>query len=135
MAKARKLLNDLDVKKKPGAELELSIIFVNDQQIRELNRIYRKKDRATDVLAFAQREGKFADPEDPILGDIVISVESAQRQAKERGRSLEQELDLLLIHGILHLLGYEHEFGGRQAQKMRAKEKELWNKIQKLKFK
>ena len=77
------------------------------------------------MLAFSQREGDFADPNDPLLGDIVISVERAQAQAKEHSHSLKQELDLLLIHGILHLLGYEHEFGGKQAAKMQAKEKEL----------
>jgi len=104
---------------------ELSIVLSNDLYIKKLNQRWRGKNRGTDVLAFAQREGKFADPQDPILGDIVISVETAERQAKQLGHSLEKELDILLIHGILHLLGYEHEFGGKQASKMRAKEREL----------
>jgi len=104
---------------------ELSILLVDNQQIQELNRTWRGKDRPTDVLAFSQREGEFADPKDPLLGDIVISVEQAKKQAEEHKHSLEDELDLLLIHGILHLLGYEHERGGWQARKMRQKEKEL----------
>ena len=77
------------------------------------------------MLAFAQREGEFSDPNDPILGDIVISVETAQRQAKELSHSLEEEIDILIIHGLLHLLGYEHEKGGKSAKKMREKEKKL----------
>ena len=109
----------------------MSILLVDNLQIQELNRRWRNKDRPTDVLAFAQREGEKADPSDPVLGDVVISVEQAKKQAQAQGHSLEKELDLLLIHGILHLLGYEHEHGGRQAKKMREKEKELLAKLEK----
>ncbi len=125
-AKAKKLLKDLGV-----SPAELSILLVDNPQIQKLNRLWRKKDRPTDVLAFAQREGEGADPADPVLGDIVISVEQAKKQAEAQGHSLEKELDILLIHGILHLLGYEHEHGGRQAKKMREKEKELLEKLEK----
>ena len=125
-AKAKKLLKDLGV-----SPAELSILLVDNPQIQKLNRLWRKKDRPTDVLAFAQREGEKADPADPVLGDIVISVEQAKKQAEAQGHSLEKELDILLIHGILHLLGYEHEHGGRQAKKMREKEKELLEKLEK----
>ena len=104
---------------------ELSLVFVNDREIERLNRKWRGLDKPTDVLAFAQREGEFADPDDPMLGDIVISVETAGRQAEEMGHSLEEEIDILIIHGLLHLLGYEHTRGGKSAKKMRAKEKEL----------
>jgi probable rRNA maturation factor len=90
-----------------------------------MNKRWRKLDRATDVLAFAQREGEFAEPGDPVLGDIVISVERAAAQARERGHTLEREMDVLLVHGLLHLLGHEHTRGGKEAQKMRAMEKEL----------
>ena len=110
----------------------MSILLVDNPQIQKLNRLWRKKDRPTDVLAFAQREGEGADPADPVLGDIVISVEQAKKQAEAQGHSLEKELDILLIHGILHLLGYEHEHGGRQAKKMREKEKELLEKLEKV---
>lgn len=104
---------------------------MNNPQIQSLNRAWRKKNRPTDVLAFAQREGKFADPNDPVLGDIVISVEKAGEQARERGHSLEHELNLLLIHGLLHLLGYEHSRGGAEARKMRAREKRLLHHLEK----
>jgi len=104
---------------------ELSILLVDDRQIHSLNKKWRAKDRPTDVLSFAQREGRAADPDDPVLGDIVISIERARAQAEEHGHSPEAELDLLLVHGLLHLLGYEHEGGGKRAQKMRAQEKKL----------
>jgi probable rRNA maturation factor len=118
--KTSRLLNALGV-----SPAELSILLVDDPQIHQLNKKWRTKDRPTDVLSFAQREGKAADPDDPVLGDIVISVERAQAQADERGHSRSEELDLLLVHGLLHLLGYEHEGGGKRAQKMRAQEKKL----------
>ena len=118
--KTSRLLKDLGV-----SPAELSILLVDDRQIHKLNRQWRNKDRPTDVLSFAQREGRAADPDDPVLGDIVISMERAQAQATERGHSQEKELDLLLVHGLLHLLGYEHEGGGKPAKRMRAKEKKL----------
>jgi len=118
--KTRKLLKDLGI-----SPAELSILLVDDQQILKLNRIWRKKNRPTDVLSFAQREGEFADPQDPLLGDIVISVERAEEQAKQAGHSLDKEMDLLLVHGLLHLVGYEHERGGKAAAEMRSKEKKL----------
>jgi probable rRNA maturation factor len=103
----------------------LSILLVDDKKIRALNRRWRKIDRPTDVLAFAQREGEMAETDDPLLGDIVISVPRAEDQAKDHGHSLEQELDLLLTHGLLHLLGFEHVKGGGEAKKMKALEKKL----------
>lgn len=118
--KTRKLLKDLGI-----SPAELSILLVDDRQIRKLNRSWRKKNRPTDVLSFAQREGKGADPRDPLLGDIVISVERAKAQAKQAGHPLDQEMDLLLVHGLLHLLGYEHERGGKAAAQMRFREKKL----------
>jgi probable rRNA maturation factor len=118
--KTSRLLKDLGV-----SPAELSILLVDDRQIHKLNKKWRSKDRPTDVLAFAQREGQAAAPDDPVLGDIVISIERASAQAAERGHSREKELDLLLVHGLLHLLGYEHEGGGKRAQKMRAQEKKL----------
>jgi probable rRNA maturation factor len=88
---------------------ELSILLTGDSQIAVLNRIYRKKNRPTDVLAFAQREGEHGDRTGPLLGDVVVSVETARRQAKARGAPVASELTMLLAHGLLHLLGWDHE--------------------------
>lgn len=89
-------------------DAELSLVLCDDAFIHPLNRDYRGKDRPTDVLSFPQREGDHADIDDPLLGDVVISVETAARQAIEHGHSLDRELAVLLVHGILHLLGYDH---------------------------
>lgn len=85
-------------------------MLTNDQQIAELNRRYRSIDGPTDVLSFSLVEGEeFIDPSSiKALGDIVISIDYAERQAAEQGHSLEYELDVLLAHGLLHLLGYNH---------------------------
>ncbi len=90
--------------------------------MRTLNRNYRGMDRTTDVLSFALREGPFADLQPEFLGDIVISVPVAERQARERGHSLGREIEFLLVHGLLHLLGYDHERGPAQARKMQRME-------------
>ena len=103
---------------------ELSVVLVNDKRIAQLNQQYRKRVGATDVLAFAMQEGEFGGINPQILGDVVISVETAQRQAHEQGHSLTNELQILLIHGVLHLLGYDHEQQA-EAQQMQQKEKQL----------
>jgi probable rRNA maturation factor len=90
-------------------ECELSILLTGDSQIAVLNRVYRKKNRPTDVLAFAQREGEHGDRSGALLGDVVLSVETAKRQAQARGATLASELTMLLAHGLLHLLGWDHE--------------------------
>lgn len=92
---------------------ELSIALTDDEEIHELNRVFRRRDKPTDVLAFAMREG-VATGERPkeaheMLGDVVVSVETARRQAARRGRTLEAEVRVLLAHGLLHLVGYDHE--------------------------
>ena len=94
-----------------GRRAEISIMLVDDEHIRSLNVEYRGNDRPTDVLAFSQLEGKLADAErEPVaVGDVVVSVETAKRQAVERARPLADELDLLVVHGVLHLLGYDDE--------------------------
>ena len=87
-------------------DVELSVLLTDDEQIRELNQTYRGVDAPTDVLAFPlPLEDAPSDAPVPI-GDVVISVETAQRQAQERGHELEREVTLLLVHGILHLIGY-----------------------------
>jgi probable rRNA maturation factor len=84
---------------------EVSILFCGDSRMRGLNRRYRGKDRSTDVLAFPPDTR----PDRPFLGDIVVSVPFAQRQARRRGEPASREIDRLLVHGFLHLLGYDHE--------------------------
>ncbi len=104
------------------AEAELSIVLCSDAFIRPLNRDWRGKDAPTDVLSFAQQEGEAILEDDPVLGDLVISVETAARQAAELGHSLDEELGVLLVHGLLHLLGYDHEQDPEEAAEMRAAE-------------
>ncbi len=112
----------LDLLNLPDAEL--SIVLCDDAFIHPINKDYRAKDKPTDVLSFSQREGEFAFQDDNILGDVIISVETAQRQAKERKHSTENEIKILLIHGILHLLGYDH-IEDNEAEVMQKKEREL----------
>ena len=90
------------------ADHELSVLLTNDAYIQELNRDYRDKDAATDVLSFAQMEGDVFVSAVPILGDLVISLETAARQAVDCGHSLAAEVRILLVHGLLHLMGHDH---------------------------
>jgi probable rRNA maturation factor len=111
--------------------VEVSILLTDDATVQELNRKYRGVDKPTDVLSFAQRESR---PEVPfplnvpasnaLLGDVVISVDTARRQAAQQGIPLEEELALLTVHGILHLLGYDDNTE-EGAEKMRRREKEV----------
>jgi len=102
---------------------QLSIVVVNDRRIRELNRLYRGRDSSTDVLAFSQLEGDGAGIHTEVMGDVVISAETAARQCAEAGDSLEDELDLLAVHGILHLAGFDHV--GKASEKA---EMERWTR-------
>jgi probable rRNA maturation factor len=87
---------------------ELSIALSDDREMRELNREWRGKDRPTDVLAFAMREGDASELHPHVIGDVVISLDTAARQAREARRALEDEVAMLLAHGVLHLLGLDH---------------------------
>jgi probable rRNA maturation factor len=89
-------------------DAELSIMLCDDETIHELNRDYRKKDRPTDVLSFAMQEGEGGDLHPGLLGDVVISVDTARRQAADRGWTIAAEIRFLLAHGLLHLLGHDH---------------------------
>ncbi len=106
------------------APVEVSIILVTDNYIRDLNRKYRGVEEATDVLAFPMQEGEFSGLHSHLLGDVVISVERARDQARKFGHRFEEELSLLTIHGILHLLGYD-DFTAGDRRRMKAKEKEI----------
>ncbi|MFO8011356.1 MAG: rRNA maturation RNase YbeY [Dehalococcoidia bacterium] len=91
--------------------VELSLVITGDANVRELNRVYRGLDSTTDVLAFALQEGDEFPPAigGPVqLGEVIISFDQAERQASEQGHSLKRELEILTIHGVLHLLGYDH---------------------------
>lgn len=105
------------------ARSSVSLTFVGDARIRALNRVYRGKDRATDVLSFPLDPPRDA-PIERLLGDVVISVDTAARQAAEYDAPLEREVDRLLIHGLLHLLGYDHE-RPEQQERMAAEERRL----------
>jgi probable rRNA maturation factor len=106
------------------APSELSIVLTDDAMVCQLNRNYRATDAPTDVLSFAQGEGeRFARPPGatPHIGDVVISVDTARRQAEEYGITLHDEVAHLVVHGILHLLGYDHE-AADDSRVMRARE-------------
>ncbi len=108
---------------------ELSVVFTNDPAIRALNRQYRRRDKATNVLSFPQQEGE---PDNGLmLGDIVISVDTAAREAREQGQSLHTRLQKLLIHGLVHLLGMDHERSAAEADLMRRREEELYQQLMK----
>ncbi len=110
---------------------EMSLVFTDSETVQRLNRDYRGVDEPTDVLAFYMlpqqgADSDFVSPPDDVthLGEVIISYPKAVEQAEEQGHSTEQELALLIIHGILHLLGYDHEKSEGEA-KMKAREKEL----------
>lgn len=100
------------------ADAELSVVLCDDAFIRPLNAEWRGKDQPTDVLSFPQDD-------DAVLGDVVVSAETARRQAAELGHALEVELRALLIHGVLHLLGHDHEGDPEAARRMAAEEVRL----------
>ena len=102
--KVKRILKDLGCH-----DAELSILFTDDNQIAGLNRRFLKREGPTNVLAFPMKNDNPAEPDTGTLGDIVISLDAAMRDAKEAGESLTRMTDRLLIHGLLHLLGYDHE--------------------------
>ena len=118
---AKRILADLAL---PDAEL--SILLVNDVQIQELNRRYLHRDKPTNILAFPMRKGEFSSLHPHLLGDLAISVETAQRQSNRFGLDDMGMVILLMIHGILHLVGYEHEGTRKGAREMSLKQKELF---------
>ena len=127
---ARAILDDVG-----ETSAELGILLVGDQRMRSLNHRYRGKDRMTDVLSFAMREA--ASPHvsrlmPDMLGDVVISIPTARRQAKEAKRTLDEELTCLLVHGILHLCGYDHERGEKEARRMHRRVRMILRSIARL---
>ena len=112
------------------ADKELSISLVDDDYIQELNKHYLGRDKTTNVISFSIREGEYGNINPQLLGDVIISVDTAMKDAAKGKLSIDQEIDFLMIHGILHLLGYNHENTTKEeTKKMRQKEKELFNEI------
>lgn len=109
-----------------GNDAEVSVSFVDNAEIRRLNKIYRDKDKSTDVLSFPLGENGVYDVNNEtgayLLGDVVISMETAVKQAHIYGHSLEREVGFLTVHSMLHLLGYDHETSALDAAKMHEKE-------------
>jgi rRNA maturation RNase YbeY len=104
---------------------ELSVLFTDDNRISHLNRHYLRKNGPTNVLAFPMEAGPPPRVDSPMLGDVVISVDSALRESREFGEDLEFTIDRLLIHGVLHLMGYDHEKSTGGAKRMEKEEKRL----------
>ena len=120
-----KIMDHLDCRNQ-----EVSILLTGDKDIRRLNQEFRSIDQPTDVLSFPQNADE--DPcisEEVILGDIAVSLDIAKAQAKEHGLDFKEEIILLLIHGILHLLGYDHEISEQEEKQMRNKTRELFKLI------
>lgn len=106
---------------------ELSLLFCGNERIQELNKNYRNKDKVTDVLSFSQNDSELDDFNATILGDIVIATEVAYKQGEEFETGFREELKRLLIHGLLHLIGYDHVNGEDEANRMREYEAVLLN--------
>ena len=120
-----KIMDHLDCRNK-----EVSILLTEDKYIRRLNQEFRSIDQSTDVLSFPQNADEDpCIPEKIILGDIAVSLDIAKVQAKEHGLDFKEEVILLLIHGILHLLGYDHEISEQEEKQMRNKTRELFKLI------
>lgn len=101
---------------------QISIALVSPQEIREMNRVYRRKDKVTDVLSF-NMDGQ------EILGEIIICLPQAKKQAKEKKGTIKAELQLLTVHGILHLLGYDHEKNKKELLRQLATEQDILDKL------
>jgi len=109
---------------------ELSILIVDDQRISALNQEYLQREGPTNVIAFPMQEGPFAEITPDLLGDVVISVDTTRREALDSGLDFQTRFTQLLVHGILHLLGYDHEKTEKDARKMEAKSEELLHRLE-----
>ncbi|ABA88482.2 protein of unknown function UPF0054 [Syntrophotalea carbinolica DSM 2380] len=122
---AQRILNDSEC---PDAEL--SLLIVDDIEIQQINRDYLQRDKPTNVISFAMQEGEDVGLHPGLLGDVIISADTAARDAREADLPFESELYFLLLHGVLHLLGYDHERGTEEdARRMEAREAELFARI------
>ena len=118
-----------------GNPCEVSVSFVDNAEIRDLNKKFRGIDKSTDVLSFPLFDYEGTSEEPPvdewigILGDIVLSLEQAEKQAEEFGHSFEREVAFLCVHSMLHLLGYDHETGEEDEREMRAKQTKIMSAL------
>ena len=103
---------------------EVSFVLTDDERIHQLNKIYRGKDRPTDVLAFAMHEGEFGALAGHLLGDVIVSVPTARKQARTQRVDVLEEVTMLLAHGLLHLLGWDHDTDAKD-RRMRAETSRL----------
>ena len=122
-ARTARLLREID-----RASSELSLSLAADDEIAKLNEQYRNREGPTDVLAFSLLEGEGTEHRGALLGDVVVGIETAARQARGRRRPLDDELAQLVIHGTLHLIGYDH-VRAADARVMRAEERRLWRRL------
>ena len=118
--KTTDILNALDYH-----DAELSILILDDPQIAILNKKYLRRNGPTNVIAFPMRTDQFSNINPELLGDVVISIETAEKEGKNIGISMEKRFTQLLVHGILHLLGYDHEKSEQEADKMEKKSEEI----------
>jgi probable rRNA maturation factor len=105
---------------------EVTVLFVDDEEIHEINSTYLKRDHPTNVISFPMNEGEFSQLNPHVLGDIIISVETASRDAATGDLPIEDEIDFLFIHGLLHLLGYDHERLDSKAEVMEEKQRQIF---------
>lgn len=103
---------------------EVSFVLTDDERIHQLNKTYRGKDRPTDVLAFAMHEGEFGELAGHLLGDVIVSVPTARKQARAQRVDVLEEVTMLLAHGLLHLLGWDHDTDAKD-RRMRAETSRL----------
>jgi len=114
---------------RPGAEL--SILLVDDTEMMHLNRQWLKRSYSTNVISFSQQADDFHPPDNDLLGDVVISIDTARRESANAGTELEKRLEELLVHGLVHLLGEDHELGPVEAERMKRKEQALLSALYK----
>ena len=112
------------------SDQELSVVFGSDRLLQELNRTYRHKDRPTNVLAFPQSPTYQGEPATSMLGDVIVALPTAAREAHDLQQSLEERVIYLLLHGILHLLGHDHEGSVAQRRRMEALERQVLARLQ-----
>ena len=112
------------------SDQELSVVFGSDRLLQELNRTYRHKDRPTNVLAFPQSPTYAGEPATTMLGDVIVSLPTAAREARDLQQALEERVVYLLLHGILHLLGHDHEGSAAQRRRMEALERQVLAHLQ-----
>ena len=118
------LLNALD-----SPDSELSVVMVDDQKISELNLQYLNREGPTNVIAFPMQEGDYSEINPDLAGDVVISVDTAKKESREAQMDFDERIDQLLVHGILHLFGYDHEHTEAEAMVMENKALELMDAI------